>query len=69
MEKKKEIIVTISLRNKVKNILASEIENLPVLLEELPPKERINFVCKLLPYIFPKVQTVHFSEGEPFTFD
>ena len=37
-------------------------------LETLDPKERLNVVCKLMPYIFPKVETVHPTEGEPLQF-
>lgn len=67
--KTKEKILTNGLRDSLKIIMQSEIENLPKTLEGLEPKERINVVCKLMPYVFPKVETIHSKEGEPFTFD
>lgn len=67
--KTKEKILTNGLRDSLKIIMQSEIENLPKTLEGLEPKECINVVCKLMPYVFPKVETIHSKEGEPFTFD
>jgi hypothetical protein len=32
-------------------------------LDGLEPKEKLNVICKLMPFVFPKVQTV--SLGEP----
>ncbi len=63
--KTKEQVLTMSLRETLKNIMQKEIEKLPETLEALDPKERINIVCKLMPYVFPKVETVHPTEGEP----
>tara|TARA_R110000796_G_scaffold54597_1_gene127578 strand:- start:651 stop:857 length:207 start_codon:yes stop_codon:yes gene_type:complete len=67
--KTKEQVLTKGLRETLKNIMQNEIEKLPETLEALEPKERINVLCKLMPYVFPKVETVHPKEGEPFTFD
>jgi hypothetical protein len=53
----------------LKPFMQKEIEKLPETLEALEPKERLNVVCKLMPYVFPKVEAVHPKEGEPFTFD
>ena len=39
--------------------MQNEIEKLPKTLEALEPKEHINFVLKLMPYVFPKVETVY----------
>lgn len=63
--KTKEQVLTMGLRDTLKAIMQNEIEKLPETLEALEPKERINVVCKLMPYIFPKVETVHPTEGEP----
>jgi len=65
----KEQVLTMGLRETLKAIMQNEIEKLPETLEALEPKERINVVCKLMPYVFPKVEAVHPKEGEPFTFD
>jgi len=67
--KAKEQILTNDLRDKLKSIMQKEIEKLPETLEALEPKERLNVVCKLMPYVFPKVETVHAKEGEPLQLD
>ena len=67
--KKEEPILTKDLRGRLKTIMQCEIEKLPETLEELEPKERINVICKLMPFVFPKIQQVHQKEGEPFSFD
>lgn len=61
----KEQILTNDLRGKLKSIMQKEIERLPETLENLEPKERISTLCKLLPYVFPKVEAVSPQEGEP----
>jgi len=67
--KTKEQVLTNNLRETLKTIMQKEIERLPETLEELDPKERLNVVCKLMPYVFPRVETVHPTEGEPLQFD
>ena len=67
--KTKEQVLTRDLREALKSIMQKEIERLPDTLEQLEPKERINIICKLMPFIFPKVETVSPKEGEPYTFD
>jgi len=59
-------VITNGLRETLKAIMQKEIENLPKQLEGLEPKERLNIMCKLMPYVFPKVETVHPTEGEPW---
>jgi hypothetical protein len=63
--KTKEQVLTMGLRETLKTIMQKEIEKLPETLEALEPKERLNVVCKLMPFVFPKVETVHSTEGEP----
>ena len=65
IKKTSEQALTSDLRQVLKAIMQKEIERLPETLEALDPKERLNVVCKLMPYIFPKVETVHPTEGEP----
>ena len=67
MKTKKEIL-TASLRDSLKNTMQKEIEQLSETLKELEPRERLNIVIKLMPYVFPKVETVHLTEGEPNNF-
>ena len=66
--KTKEQVLTNNLRETLKNIMQKEIERLPETLKTLDTKERLNVVCKLMPYVFPKVETVHPTEGEPLQF-
>jgi hypothetical protein len=65
--KTKEQVLTMDLRETLKSIMQSEIEKLPTYLETLEPKEKMNIICKLMPFVFPKVETIHPKEGEPFT--
>lgn len=61
-----EQILTSNLRERLKSIMLKEIERLPETLEGLDPKERINVICKLMPFIFPKIESVSMSAGEPW---
>ena len=67
--KTKEQILTSNLRDTLKNIMQNEIEQLPKTLESLEPKERVNLVCKLMPYVFPKVESVSLDKGELIDYD
>lgn len=50
--------ITIELRKTLKGIIAGELEHLPQTLGELPPKERIDLVIKLLLFSLPKVDSI-----------
>lgn len=67
--KAKEHIITNDLRGTLKGIMNKELQKLPEYLEALEPKERLNILCRLMPFVFPKVEAVHPKDGEPFTFD
>jgi len=56
--------VTSELRKLLKTAISSELENLPALLAELSPKERLDVTCKLVGYVLPKIQQVYLDEGE-----
>jgi hypothetical protein len=60
----KEQVYTNGLRETLKAIMQKEIEKLPETLETLEPKERLNIICKLMPFVFPKVEAIHPTEGE-----
>jgi hypothetical protein len=62
----KEQVLTESLRERLKTVMQKEIERLPETLETLDSKERINVICKLMPFVFPKVESVSMSAGEPW---
>lgn len=53
------------LRQSLKNMMLQELEKLPDVLQELPPKERAEILCKMMPYVFPKVNTIGYTTGEP----
>ena len=64
-----EQILTKGLRESLKNIMKKEIEKLSDTLESLEPKERLNILCKLMPYVFPKVEAIHPEKGEPMALE
>lgn len=55
---------TKDVRELLQSIILNEIESLPLRLETMDAEKRLNFVCKLMPYVFPKVETIEPSEGE-----
>lgn len=57
------------MRQTLKELMNREIANLPELIEQLPPEQRINVVFKLMPFVLPKVETVNAKSGEPLTLD
>jgi len=60
-------IFTTDLRKTLKAIIQKEFEQLPETLKELETKERLNILCKLMPFVFPKVEAVHPTDGEPLS--
>jgi hypothetical protein len=50
--------VTSELRKTLKAIVAAELESLPVMLTELPARERFELVIKLLPFCMPKIDSI-----------
>lgn len=63
MKNDKKVTVQ-DLRDNLKLIVQNEINILSEQLEALEPKERLNFLVKIMPYVFPKVESVHHSENE-----
>ena len=66
-EKQTEAKVS-EMRQSLKELMRRELTNLPNLIEQLPPEQRINFVFKLMPFVLPKVNTVNAKSGEPMDF-
>lgn len=62
-----ETPLTKDLRQTLKAIVQKELEQLPSYLENLEPKERLNIICKIMPFVLPKVEAVRPSDGEPST--
>lgn len=65
-KKKKDTEVKVDdMRQNLKELMNREIANLPKLIEQLPPEQRINVVFKLMPFVLPKVDKVGAHSGEP----
>jgi hypothetical protein len=50
--------VTSELRKTLKGIIAAELDVLPQTLGELPARERLELLIKLMPFCLPKVNTI-----------
>ena len=57
------------LRDALKALVDHELENLSDHLESLTPKERVEVLLKLLPFVLPKINPVAMERGEPKTYD
>ena len=57
--------MTKELRVLLKDILYQELEQLQKRLELLEPKQRIELIIKLTPYILPKVNNISHTTNEP----
>ncbi|GHT37113.1 hypothetical protein AGMMS49574_29620 [Bacteroidia bacterium] len=55
---------TTDIRETLKTLMQKEISELPKRLEALDDEKRLGVICKLMPYVFPKVETVEASQGE-----
>lgn len=57
--------LTGNIRDTLKEMMQKELEQLPETLKELEPVQRLNILCKLIPYVLPKVESVSHTQGEP----
>lgn len=57
--------LTGSIRDTLKDLMQKELEQLPETLKELDPVQRLNILCKLMPYVLPKTESVKHTLGEP----
>jgi hypothetical protein len=55
---------TADIRETLKTLMQKEIADLPQRLEKLDDEKRLGIICKLMPYVFPKVEAVEASRGE-----
>ena len=53
------------IRATLKELFRAEIERLPEALNALEEKDRLIFLCKLMPFVLPKVEAVAATKGEP----
>lgn len=53
------------IRDALKDLIREELEQLPETLKELDPVQRLNILCKLMPYVLPKTESIKHTLGEP----
>ena len=58
--------LTKELRIVLKDILYRELETIELRLDELEAKERIELMIKIMPYVFPKLDSISHNTNEPF---
>ena len=58
--------LTKELRTILKDVLYNELEKIEELLDSLEPKERLELVIKLIPFVLPKVDKIGHTSNEPF---
>lgn len=61
--------LTKELRETLKGLISSELEALPSYLEKLNERDRILLILKMMPYVLPKIEQVHYKEGENPLYD
>ena len=61
--------LTKEMRSVLKDVIYNELDDVQNTLKSLKPKERLDVVLKLMPYVVPKVKTVSHTINEPFEFD
>ena len=57
--------LTKNLRESLKEMMQQEIETLPKTLKALDPVQRLNILCKLMPFVLPKVESITHTQDEP----
>jgi len=57
--------LTGNIRDTLKEMMQKELEQLPETLKELDAVQRLNILCKLMPYVLPKTESVKHTLGEP----
>jgi len=57
--------LTKELRFVLKDVLYQELEQIQTHLDNLEPKERVELLIKLMPYVLPKVTSISHTTNEP----
>ena len=57
--------LTKELRLVLKEVIYNELENIEERLDQLEPKQRLELVVKLMPYVFPKIESASHMINEP----
>ena len=61
--------LTRELRAVLKDLIHEELETLQERMDHLDPKERLEVLVKLLPYVLPKVSPTSYTTDEPLTME
>jgi hypothetical protein len=61
--------MTKEIRSVLKDVMYNEIEVIQEHLDTLKPKERLELLVKLLPYVLPKVTSISHTTNEPLDWD
>ncbi|MDC3337657.1 hypothetical protein OAW23_07285 [Flavobacteriales bacterium] len=57
--------LTKELRSVLKEVVYNELRRIEERLDELEPKQRLELVIKLMPYVFPKMESATHTINEP----
>lgn len=60
--------LTKELRASLKDLIHEELSDLQIHLDQMEPKERLDVLVKLLPYVLPKVNSVSHTNDEPIQY-
>ena len=58
-----------NMRDTLKVFMQKEFEQMLETFNDLDSMQKFNILCKLIPYVLPKVESISSKEGEPFSFD
>ena len=61
--------MTKELRSILKDMMYQEIENIQDNLDQLNPKERLELLIKLIPFVLPKTTSISHTSNEPLDFE
>ena len=61
--------MTKELRSILKDMMYQEIENIQDNLDQLNPKERLELLIKLMPFVLPKTTSIPHTSNEPLDFE
>ena len=57
--------LTKEIRTVLKDLIYKELDEIQEHLDALEPKQRLEYVIKLIPYVLPKVENISQSNNEP----
>lgn len=69
MKENTESILTTDLRNSLKELFKKELTKIPGYINMLQPKDKLDYLLKMMPYVLPKVENVNHETGEPGEFE